>query len=164
MCGQVAKAAGASEVVIADLVPFRLNLAAEVGLIPLNLKEDNLTEACAAELTGGVGFDVTMECSGSAGAQPITTAATRVLGEIVVVGMPKEPPPVDLRLVAFKELTMVGTRVYEKNDFYRAIELVEQGRINVDNLVTHEFSIEQIKEAFDLMAEAGNSLKILLTF
>ena len=59
---------------------------------------------------------------------------------------------------------MVGTRVYEKIDFKRAIELVEQKRINVDNLATHEFSLDSMKEAFDLMAKAEDSLKILLTF
>ena len=110
LCAQMLKAAGAAKVVIADLIPSRLNIAADVGLIAINLKEEDF-HARTKELTDGVGFDVTMECSGSAGAQPLTTAATRVLGEILVVGMPKEPPPVDLRMVTFKELTMVGTRV-----------------------------------------------------
>ena len=77
--------------------------------------------------------------------------------------MPKDPPPVDLRLVAFKELSLVGTRVYEKIDFLRAIEFVEQERIKVDSLVSHEFPLERIKEALDLMVEAEDSLKILLT-
>jgi 2-desacetyl-2-hydroxyethyl bacteriochlorophyllide A dehydrogenase len=163
LCGQMAKAAGAAKVIIADLIPFRLNIAGEVGLIPFNLKEDDLL-ARVREITNGRGVDITMECSGSAGAQPYTTAATRVLGEIVIVGMPKEPPPVDLRMVTFKELTMVGTRVYEKNDFVKAIELVEQERIDVDKMITHEFPIERVKEAFDLMAKSGDSLKILLTF
>ncbi len=163
LSGQMAKAAGATKVVIADIIPYRLKIAADAGLIAVNSKEEDFTELIN-KMTGGVGFDVTMECTGSAGAQPYTTAATRVLGEILVVGMPKEPPPVDLRMVTFKELTMVGTRVYEKINFVRAIDLVEQKRVNVDNMVTHEFNIEQVKEAFDLMAKAGDLLKILLTF
>ncbi len=163
LCGQMAKAAGAIKVVIADLIDYRLNLAGDLGLIPVNLKEDDFT-ARINELTHGLLFDVTMECSGSAGAQPYTTAATRVHGEILVVGMPKEPPPVDLRMVTFKELTMVGTRVYEKIDYVRAIELVEQGKINVDKLATHEFPLESVKDAFSLMADGRDSLKILLTF
>ena len=101
---------------------------------------------------------------GSAGAQPYTTGLTRVLGEIVIVGMPKEPPPVDLRMVTFKELSLVGTRVYERIDFVRAIDLVEEGKINVDNLISHEFPIEKTKEAVDLMAGAGDSLKIVIVF
>ena len=163
LCAQMAKAAGAARVVIADLIPSRLKIAGDVGLLAINIKKEDF-HACTKELTYGVGFDVTMECSGSAGAQPLTTAATRVLGEILVVGMPKEPPPVDLRMVTFKELTMVGTRVYEKIDFVRAIELVEEGKINVDRMVTHEFPVEKVKEAFKVMAKGEDSLKILLTF
>ncbi|MFC1537867.1 zinc-binding dehydrogenase [Candidatus Latescibacterota bacterium] len=161
LCAQMAKAAGAVQVVIADLTSYRLNIAEQVGLTAVNIRENDMIER-ANELTGGSGFDVTMECSGSAAAQPVALAATRVLGEIIVVGMPKEPPAVDLRLVAFKELSLIGTRVYEKVDFQRAIELVEQKRILVDNLVSHEYPLEKTKEALDLMAEAGDSMKILL--
>jgi len=163
LCAQTAKAAGARLVAIADMVPSRLKLAAEAGLVTINLAEEDFN-ARVRELTEGVGFDVTMECSGSAGAQPLATAATRVLGEILVVGMPKEPPPVDLRMVTFKELTLVGTRVYEKIDFVRAADLVEEGKIAVDNLATHEFPVDRVKEAFDVMARAGDSLKVLITF
>ncbi len=163
LCAQIAKAAGARQVAIADLIPYRLKLAEELGLLPINIKEEDF-KARVNDLTGGIGFDVTMECSGSAGAQPLATAFTRVLGEILVVGMPKEPPPVDLRMITFKELTMTGTRVYEKIDFVRSIELVDQGKINIDKLISHEFPIEQAKEAIDLMAKGGDSMKILLTF
>ncbi len=162
LCAQMAKAAGAAQVVIADLTDYRLNIAAEAGLTPVNITKVDMIER-ANELTGGGGFDVTLECSGSAAAQPVALAVTRVLGEIIVVGMPKEPPAVDLRLVAFKELSMIGSRVYEKVDFRRAIQLVEQERIYVDNLISHQFSLEQTKEALDLMAAAGDSMKILLT-
>ena len=163
LCAQMAKAAGASLVVVADLVPYRLKIAADLGYITVNLKDEDLYTR-GKELTDGIGFDITLECSGSAGAQPYTTGLTRVLGEIVIVGMPKEPPPVDLRMVTFKELSLVGTRVYERIDFVRAIDLVEEGKINVDNLISHEFPIEKTKEAVDLMAGAGDSLKIVIVF
>ena len=162
LCGQMAKTAGAAEVMIADLIDYRLNIAGKVGLTPINLKKEDVPVR-VQELTSGVGADVTMECSGSAGAQPLTIASTRVLGEIVIVGMPKEPPPVDLRMVTFKELTLVGTRVYEKIDFFRSIKLLEQHRINVDMLISHEYPIDRVKEAFDMMAKSSDSLKILLT-
>lgn len=161
LCAQMAKTSGATQVVIADLTQYRLNIAAKVGLTPININDGDIISR-ANELTGGAGFDVTMECSGSAAAQHTAIAATRVLGEIIVVGMPKEPPAVDLRMVAFKELSMIGTRVYEKIDFTRAIDLVEQERILVDTLVSHEFPLKKTKEALDLMAHAGDSLKILL--
>ena len=164
LCGQMARAAGALHVVIADLVESRLEIAAGAGLIPVNLKIEGELDRTMNELTGGAGVDVTMECSGAAGAQPLTTQYTRVLGEVLVVGMPKEPPPVDLRMVTFKELSMAGTRVYERIDFERSIEILDQERITTAGLVSHRFPIEKTKEAIDTMAVGGDSMKIMITF
>lgn len=163
LCAQAAVVAGAAKVVIADINPYRLKIAETLGMRTVDLRKEDIMTV-TAEVTGGTGFDVTMECSGSAPAQKTTTDCTRVLGEIIVVGMPKEPPPVDLRMVTFKELTMIGTRVYERVDFERSIELVAQGRIKVDNLISHEFPVEDAAEAFKLMMKGEESLKILLTF
>ena len=163
LCAQMAVAAGATDVVIADINPYRLKIAGELGMRTVDLTKEDIM-AVTNEVTGGTGFDVTLECSGSAPAQKTVTDCTRVLGEIIVVGMPKEPPPVDLRMVTFKELTMIGTRVYERVDFERSIELVNQGSIKVDNLISHEFPIDDVAEAFDLMIKGEKSLKILLTF
>jgi (R,R)-butanediol dehydrogenase / meso-butanediol dehydrogenase / diacetyl reductase len=164
LCGQMAKAAGALHVVIADLVESRLEIAAGAGLIPANLKNDGELDRIITDLTGGAGVDVTMECSGAAGAQPLTTKHTRVLGEVLLVGMPKDPPPVDIRMVTFKELSMAGTRVYERIDFERSIELLDQKRITAAGLVSHRFTVEQTKEAIDTMAVGGDSMKIMITF
>ncbi len=163
LCAQMAAAAGATHVVIADINPYRLEIAKGLGMRTVDLTKEDIN-AVTSEVTGGTGFDVTMECSGSAPAQKTVTDCTRVLGEIIIVGMPKEPPPVDLRMVTFKELTLVGTRVYERVDFERSIELVAQGRVKVDNLISHEFPIEKVSEAFELMMKGAESLKILLTF
>ena len=62
LCAQMAKAAGASLVVVADLVPYRLKIAADLGYITVNLKDEDLYTR-GKELTDGIGFDITLECS-----------------------------------------------------------------------------------------------------
>lgn len=164
LTAQMALAAGALHVVIADIVQSRLDIAAGLGLIPVNLTHEGELDRTIANLTGGAGVDVTMECSGAAPAQMLATKHTRVLGEILLVGMPKEPPAVDIRMMTFKELKSVATRVYEFVDFVRAIELLDQERISAEGLITHRFPVEKAKEALDLMAAGGDSLKIMIEF
>jgi 2-desacetyl-2-hydroxyethyl bacteriochlorophyllide A dehydrogenase len=163
LCAQMAHVAGASDVWITDLNSFRLATAAKLGMHPINVGEADL-EAKTREITGGSGFDVTLECSGSNSAPSQATAVTKVLGEIVLVGVPKPPTPMDLRAVNFKEQRLTGVRVYEKQDFSIAIQLAGAGRVNVDALVTHEFDAAQAADAFALMARGGDSIKIQFKF
>jgi (R,R)-butanediol dehydrogenase / meso-butanediol dehydrogenase / diacetyl reductase len=162
-CGQMARVAGASEVWITDLNDFRLHAAGNLGLLPINIARVDI-EKQMREITGGTGFDVTLECSGSNEAPGQATAVTRVLGEIVLVGVPKPPTPMDLRAVNFKELRITGVRVYEKQDFEIALQLTNAGQVEVDALVTHEFDAAQASEAFALMARGGDSIKIQFRF
>jgi threonine dehydrogenase-like Zn-dependent dehydrogenase len=67
-------------------------------------------------------------------------------------------------MVTFKELFMTGTRVYERVDFERSIEILDQKRISIDGLVSHRFTVDQTKEAIDTMAAGGDSMKIMITF
>ena len=55
-------------------------------------------------------------------------AATRVRGRIVIVGVYKQPTPIDLQAICFKEQSVVGVRVYTSADVTRAIELIADGR------------------------------------
>ena len=163
LCGQAAHAAGAARVVIGDIVPFRLEAAKKCGMEPVNLAVDTL-DAAVSDVTDGRGFDVVLECSGSAPAHALAPSVTSVLGEVLVVGMPKQPVSVDMRLVAFKELRYTGTRVYELRDFARAVELVERGRLKVDGLVSHTMPVDKAVEAFVLAQEPAQALKVLITF
>src|SRR6266849_1574340 len=116
----VAKSKGA-KVVISEVNPFRLKLAAELGLNAVNAGETDLVEFVNGQ-TDGAGADVVFEVSGSAAGAELMTKLPRTRGRIVIVAIFPEPPKIDLFRFFWRELRLCGARVYEAEDFELAIE------------------------------------------
>jgi threonine dehydrogenase-like Zn-dependent dehydrogenase len=84
----------------------------------------------------------------------------RVQGTSVVVGSYKKPPEVDLLKVEFKELTMVGIRVYEPRDFDIAIRLLESEFVDFDLLFT-ESAPDKAPAVFQDLLKGADAIKVL---
>ena len=82
-------------------------------------------------------------------------------GRLVVVAIHSTPPPVDLFRVFWRELTIVGARVYERPDFDDAVRLLADGKIPVDALVTDVVPLAETAAAFEAL-DAGTAMKILV--
>src|SRR4029077_3506567 len=89
-------------------------------------------EGAGNEWTGGAGGDVVFEVSGSSAAVLSATALAKVRGRIVVVAIHPIPREMDLQRVFWRELTIVGARVYRRDDFVAAIDLLSIGAIPAD--------------------------------
>jgi 2-desacetyl-2-hydroxyethyl bacteriochlorophyllide A dehydrogenase len=157
----VARHAGAGQVVVSEPSPWRREVLAELGLTVVPA-ERSLTDV-VHELTGGEGADVTFDAAGHPAVAPELTSATRVLGTVVVVGVHKAPAPVDLREVCFKELTMRGVRVYTRADVERAIELVADGALPLEDLPTRVYHLTDVADAVAAAAAGAGALKVLVT-
>jgi hypothetical protein len=79
---------------------------------------------------------VAFEVSGNAAGLRAATHALRARGRLVVVAIHSEPVPVDLFRVFWRELELIGARVYERPDFERAVELLAKGIIPADRLIS----------------------------
>ena len=73
--------------------------------------------AWVEEWTRAAGADVVFEVSGAAAAVALSTSLAKVRGTVVVVAIHAQPRPVNLHRVFWRELTVVGARVYERHDF-----------------------------------------------
>ncbi|WP_232828210.1 zinc-dependent alcohol dehydrogenase [Kribbella monticola] len=155
----VAAAAGA-DVVIAEIDPARRATAAEIGLATLDPSSVDQA-AWVQEWTGGAGADVVFEVSGSAAAVQGATDLVKVRGTLVVVAIHPQPRPMDLHRVFWRELRILGARVYQRRDFERAAELVAEGTIPTGKLVTSTVSLAEIQSAFEVL-EAGRAMKLLV--
>ncbi len=143
------KARGAGQIVVADLVEARLEKALELGATAVinSGKEDVLNRV--NELTKGRGFDVVFETAGS----PVTIAQTPFLvrrgGIVTLVGISsQEEIAYNFAQIMDKEVTIKSVFRY-KNIFPKAIAAVAGGSINVESIVTHEYDLEHIQEAYD---------------
>jgi L-iditol 2-dehydrogenase len=99
--------------------------------------------------------------------RPTITAAINVARKgttIVVVGVFGDKPTVDLGLVQDRELSLVGTLMYQKVDYEVALDLIAGGKMNLDEMVTAHFPFEQYLEAYHAIEAAkGDSLKVMIS-
>jgi 2-desacetyl-2-hydroxyethyl bacteriochlorophyllide A dehydrogenase len=149
--------AGVQRIFISELQPFRLQLARSLGFTAVNA--GGVAEV-VRETTGGEGADVLFECAGYAPVALQMTDLVRPRGVIVNVGVFKKPVEVNLLAVNFKELSIVGSRVYAMSDFERAVELAPS--VPLVELVTHQFPLARVTEAFATFKAGENVCKVLV--
>src|SRR5215471_16714279 len=128
----VAQTRGA-RVVMAEVNPFRLQLARDLGIDVIDPRETDLP-GLVNERTGGAGADVVFEVSGSQAGADTMTKLPRTRGRIVVVAIYGEAPKVDLFRFFWRELRLCGARVYEPEDFELAIQLASTKRLTLSQL------------------------------
>ncbi len=157
----VAREAGA-KVVLSEINPFRLKLVRELGFDAINPAEQDIV-AYVNEQTGTRGADVVFEVSGSAaGAQSMTKLA-KVRGRIVVVAVFGEAPKVDLFQCFWRELELIGARVYEPEDFDQAIALAAApGKLPFQRLITDVCKMEELESALHRLESGGDVMKVLI--
>ena len=163
LTAQVAKASGAKAVMITDISPYKLDKARKCGVdFAVNTSQEKLGEALLRDF-GPDRADLILEC---VGLEPTITDAVlnaRKGSTIVIVGVFGKIPHVDLGLVQDRELTLVGTLMYQKADYERAIELVANGKMRLDEMITHRFPFDQYLNAYHAIEDSkGEYLKVMI--
>lgn len=152
LTGLVLKHLGASKVFISDIDEKRLEMAKSFGMIPVNAKTDSL-ERAVKEVTDGEGADILFECSGAEIAAKQMTQITRVSGTICMTAVHKAPHEVDLRELNFKEQTLIGTRVYTKEEFRQAVHYAAEINDELERIVSHIVPLSDSAKVFDMIAD-----------
>ena len=143
------KAHGAGQIILVDIVEARLEKAKELGATHvINSKKVDIKEEIE-RLTSERGADIVFETAGT----PVTIAQTPFLvckgGTIVLVGISaQEEINYNFAQIMDKEATIKSVFRY-RNIYPKAIAAVASGAINVNNIVTHEFDLAHIQEAFE---------------
>lgn len=149
-----------ADVLVIELDEKRRAQIADLGFATLDPRERDQKDA-VDEWTGGAGADVVFEVSGAAQAVLGATDLAKVRGTIVVVAIHPTPRPLDLQRVFWRELRILGARVYQRTDFETAVELIAAGVIPADRLITRIVSLEKAPAAFAEL-ESGRAMKILV--
>ena len=154
---------GAERVFAVEPVDWKLDVATAFGGIPMNPREVD-SVAAVMEATDGLGADIVIECVGHQATLRQAMQMARPGGIVLCFGiMPEEVKDFFGYAMYFKELTLVGSRGMTPNDFRSAIRVVEDGRLDLQPLVTHRFPLERTKEALDLVdKEPGSALRVVV--
>ncbi len=160
---RLARARGAARVILVDLQAERLAAAADLVLPDATIVSSQVDPVGRVlDLTDGRGADVviTAAASGAAQEQGLRMLARR--GRLSLFGgLPKDAPTitVDANLVHYRELTIVGVNGSSPAHNRQALDLIASGAVPVADLITHRLPLDDVFEAFDLVA-SGRAIKV----
>lgn len=161
MAAAIARHVGARHVVITDVNPDRLRLAAEVvDLRPVDVSNEDLRDVIS-ELGMTEGFDVGLEMSGNQTALDQMVEGLVMGGRIALLGIPPGKSPVDWSRIVFKAITIKG--VYGREIFetwYKMIAMLQNG-LDIRKVITHRFRADDYTSGFEAML-SGKSGKVVL--
>ncbi len=163
LVAQAARCRGAKKVMVTDLSEFRLEKALEAGAdAACNVGTEDFADK-VKEIFGDEGFDIAFECAGVEASLDAAVQYIQKGGDIVVVGVYGDRPRVDMSVVGDRELSLIGTLMYQQNDYEQAVEWIADGSIITEPLVTGHFPFEEYEDAYRYIEKEGDTtLKIVI--
>lgn len=165
MIAQLALAWGASAAYITDLSDFRLKIAEEVGVNGVYNAGESGFEKRLIKDSGGI--DRVVEAVG--GKAPTINQALKIVrpgGTVTFMGIFTEPVPVDLWEALHKEVSIVPAWSYaywgNRREFEIAVDVLARGLIKVDPLITHQYNLNEVTEAFEVACQTDSALKVIV--
>lgn len=162
----IAKKYGAGKIIGADMVPFRIKKAKELGADEtIDVSKNKLSDALK-KLTSGDMADIVIVGPNSVSAMKQGIECTAPGAKVVFFtpAKPGEKLIIDPNDLYFKDINIITSYSCGPDDTKEALKLIEQGAVNTSKLITHRFPIEKTAEAFKLTAEAKDSLKSVILF
>jgi len=154
---QVARGHGA-RVLVVSRSARRFALARDLGAEATHTVEDGPLDARARAFSGREGMDCVIETAGTAEAVTHALALVRPGGRVILTGLPHEPTPVEFFSVVRREITILGSMIYQ-DEFSEAMRLVADGTVRTRPLVSHRFPLDAIGDAFVTHAQP-DSIKV----
>lgn len=160
LVAMAAREAGAN-VTVTEINENRLAFARGIGFKTLNPRDTDVAKA-VHDATGGKGADVVFEVSGSQPGVDLMTAAAATRGRIVMVAIHASKPQIDMFQFFWRELDLIGARVYRPEDYDKAMALLAKGVVDCDAFITDIQGLSDIQGAFKALTENPNAMKSMI--
>jgi threonine dehydrogenase-like Zn-dependent dehydrogenase len=158
------RAEGSDSVFVTDKIDERLAISLKEGAAYAGnpLKEDIVKQIREREPAG---LDVVFECCGQQEAVDQAVDILKPGGKIIVVGIPEfDRWSLNVENTRRREVMLQFIR-RQVDCVEPALEMMNTGRIDVSNMVTHRFPFDRTKEAFDLVSEyRDGAMKVMIDF
>ena len=160
----IARLSGA-KIIVADVVEERLQEALQNGAAhAVNLTKENLDERLKEYTTDAYGPTLSIDCACTKDSLGNLIRVSGNAGRIITMGFSVAPTEVTNFGITSKELDIRGSRLQNKK-FQSAIDLIREGKIDLDHKISHTFHFLEAQKAFDFNDTRDPSIrKIVLTF
>ncbi|MEO3755283.1 alcohol dehydrogenase catalytic domain-containing protein [Streptomyces sp. B6B3] len=150
-------------IIVFDPAKDRLEAARALGADVIGDPHEN-PEALVADLTGGLGAEVTIEAVGLAETFELCARLVRAGGRVANVGVHGGPATLHLEDLWIRNIT-ITTGLVDTHSTHTLLSLLADGRLPASDLVTHTFPLDQIERAYQVFADPGTTgaLKVALT-
>jgi len=154
------KTFGVNRIIVSEPKIKRLNLARESGAeVMLDTTTVNVV-AKLAEMTRGKGADVVFECAGLSTTYHQALEIVSRGGKVELVALYEQPITWDPSTIVMNDINLIGCGL--RWDLPGAINLLQRKEINIQSLITHEYPLEKVKEAFDTQLMSDDAIKVML--
>jgi len=160
LVAMVARDAGGN-VVISEVNPYRLAIAEKLGFDTITPAKADLAAEINA-LTGDKGADVVFEVSGTQPGVDAMTAVAQTRARIVMVAIHTQKPQIDLFQFFWRELKLIGVRVYEPKDYEKAISIIVSGGVDAETVITDVGPLSEIHSGFEALNSSPTALKSII--
>lgn len=160
----LAKIYGFEKIFCLDFNEFRLDFAKKFEAIAINSGNTNALEQIKSE-TANQGVDVVIVATSSLNALKDAVNFVRKGGTIVMFGVPSNGAIIDLDMseIYSKGITIVNSYAASDFDTKEALEKISNKQINVSQLITHKYNLQECQEAFVHAKSGDNAMKIIIS-
>lgn len=159
---QIAKSMGSRTIMVGRRE--RLNHAKRLGAdFAVDYEKCGDVARAVKEITGDVGADEAFECAGTQTAISQSVYCTRKNGKVAFISLPVDDEiPIPFKTVVMNQISVFGSRA-NPNVSEKALALMDQERINAQDMITHVFPLSAIREAMDtFINRRDGALKVVL--
>jgi 2-desacetyl-2-hydroxyethyl bacteriochlorophyllide A dehydrogenase len=160
LVAMVARHKGAN-VIISEVNKARIKISEEFGFTVINPLETDLVEYMEKETNGKLA-DVVFEVSGVQASVDVMTKIAGIRSRIVMVAIHGQPKEVNLHSFFWKELKLIGARVYESEDYEESIKLVTEKALPFEKLITGVEPLANIQKVFEEIDNNPEGMKYLV--
>jgi L-iditol 2-dehydrogenase len=160
---QLAKLKGVQKIVAADINPYRLKLAEKFGAHHTINSKEYLPQKLK-EINEGKPADQVVICTGAKQAALTSLECVDKGGTILFFAVPDPTVKIPVPITQFwrNEITMKTSYGAAPCDLEESLEILAQKKVDVTDMITHRLSLQQTAEGFRLVADAGESLKVII--
>ncbi len=159
--GLVAKALGAPLVIGADVAAARLDFAHRAGAIDHGIVVGDEALGQVKELSGGLGCEVAIDCSGSPTGRLLALQGTRRWGRCAMVGEGNTVSFDVSQTIIHNQITIYGSWVTSLGHMEELVEKLVTWNLKPERIVSHRFTLDQAAEAYRV-ADEGQSGKVVI--
>ena len=161
----LAKFYGLKEVFCLDLNDYRLDFAQKLETITIRSDDPTASEIIKSNLQHPFGVDIVIVATSNLKALQDAVTFVRKGGTIVMFGVPSKGATVELDMskVYSKSITIVNSYAASDMDTRDALEKISSKQINVTQLITHKYKLDECQKAFEHAKSGENAMKIIIS-